>query len=215
MTVFTLNSSQRLKEDNNDDSLFYANPRFVYHLDDNFRARLTDLYREKVPEQSVVLDIMSSWDSHLPKDTKYSKVIGHGLNQSELERNERFDSFWVQDLNQNQSLPLDACSIDICLMAASWQYLQYPEAVSCEILRVMKPSGKLIISFSNRAFWTKAPRIWTEGTDIDHINYIENVLIAQGWSNLKTISETTKKTGVFSLLNIYGDPFFSVMALND
>ena len=78
----------------------------------------------------------------------------------------------------------------------------------------MKPKGQLIVSFSNRAFWTKAPRIWTEGSDIDHINYIKNVLKAQGWSNLEYIAETTKKSGTMSFLNINGDPFFSVLAEN-
>ena len=34
--------------------------------------------------------------------------------------------------------------------------------------RVVKHNGKLIVSFSNRAFWSKAPRVWTEGSDIDH-----------------------------------------------
>ena len=30
---------------------------------------------------------MSSWDSYLPKGKKYKKVIGHGLNKQELEKN--------------------------------------------------------------------------------------------------------------------------------
>ena len=29
---------------------------------------------------------MSSWNSHLPEEIKYRKVIGHGLNKEELEK---------------------------------------------------------------------------------------------------------------------------------
>ena len=157
---------------------------------------------------------MSSWTSHLPEEVKYKRGIGHGLNISELQFNKRLDSFWVQDFNNDQNIPLDNSSVDVCLMVAGWQYLQYPEKIAFNLKQVIKPNGKLIVSFSNRAFWTKAPRIWTEGSDIDHINYIKNVLIAQGWNNLEFIAEETKKSGLVSLFDINGDPFFSVLASN-
>lgn len=46
-----------------------------------------------------MLDLMSSWVSHLPADVKYEKVIGHGMNAAELAKNKQLDSFWVRDLN--------------------------------------------------------------------------------------------------------------------
>ena len=82
-----LTDHQRMKEDNSNDSLFYAQPRFVYHLDGRFRSRLTDLYRERISADSVILDLMSSWVSHLPENIKYKRVLGHGLNSLELEKN--------------------------------------------------------------------------------------------------------------------------------
>ena len=101
MCVFILEDHERIKQDSNDDSLFYAQPRFVHHLDEPFRNRLTNLYRDKIPKGSVLLDLMSSWVSHLPNDIKYKRIVGHGLNQIELERNIRLDSYWVQNFNQN------------------------------------------------------------------------------------------------------------------
>ena len=137
------------------------------------------------------------------------------MNSIELEKNDRLDAHWVQDLNKNQILPLEDASIDACLMVAAWQYLQYPEKVAGELKRVVKKGGQLIVSFSNRAFWTKAPRIWTEGSDFDHLNYVKDVLIAQGWPEAQFISEPTQKAGFFSFLELNGDPFFSVLVNNN
>ncbi len=80
MAVLVLNEAERRKLDGSDDTLFYAEPRFVQHLDGAFRQRLTALYRERIPPCAVVLDLMSSWVSHLPEDVSYQEVIGHGLN---------------------------------------------------------------------------------------------------------------------------------------
>ncbi len=215
MTSILLNGYQRSKEDNSDDLIFYAQPRFVNHLDDAFRGRLTKLYRDKLTKDITVLDLMSSWVSHLPEEVSYKRVIGHGMNAIELEKNQRLDAHWVQDLNKNQVLPLDDSSIDACLMVAAWQYLQYPENVAAELKRVIKRGGQLIVSFSNRAFWTKAPRVWVEGSNNDRLNYVKDVLMAQGWLEPICISEETYQPGVVSFLGLKGDPFFSVLASND
>ena len=87
VAVSVLSEAQRRKWDSSDDQLFYAEPRFVQHLDDAFRERLTQLYRERIPRRAVVLDLMSSWVSHLPDDGVYERVIGHGLNEKELAAN--------------------------------------------------------------------------------------------------------------------------------
>ena len=88
-----LTSNQRSKEDTQDDSIFYSQPRFTYHLDDGFRIRLEELYQLYIPENSIVLDLMSSWVSHLPTTIRYKRVIGHGMNLLELQKNEVLDSF--------------------------------------------------------------------------------------------------------------------------
>ena len=151
MTVVrVLEESQRFKLDRSDDALFYNEPRFVHHLDAPFRERLTTLYRQKLPPCAVVLDLMSSWVSHLPDDVIYDEVIGHGLNEEELNANPRLDRNWVQNLNRDQILPLVDSSIDATLMVAGWQYLQQPEAIAAELLRITRPMGQVIVAFSNR-----------------------------------------------------------------
>ena len=115
---------------------------------------------------------------HYIKQQLYKKVIGHGLNEKELKKNRVFDHYWIQNLNLNQNLPLESGSIDYCLMVAAWQYLQYPENLSKEIARVLSNKGKILISFSNRAFWHKAPNIWTTSSEEERLKYVRKVLIS-------------------------------------
>ena len=140
-----LNNYQRKKLDESNDEEFYSDPKFVYHLDANFRQYLTNVYKNEIEDNSTVLDLMSSWDSYLPAEKKYKKVIGHGLNKKELEKNKVFDSYWIQNFNLNQDIPLDSGSVNYCLMVAAWQYLQYPENLTKEIARVLNNQGKMII----------------------------------------------------------------------
>ena len=150
-----LNNYQRKKLDESNDEEFYSDPKFVYHLDANFRQNLSELYEREIDKNSTVLDLMSSWDSYLPKVKKYKKVIGHGLNKQELERNKIFDSYWIQNFNFSQQLPLDKESVDYCLMVAAWQYLQYPENLTKEIATILSSDGKIIISFRTEHFGIK------------------------------------------------------------
>jgi SAM-dependent methyltransferase len=212
VVVQVLTESQRRKWDNSDDAMFYAEPRFVHHLDAAFRQRLTQLYRERIPTGAVVLDLMSSWVSHLPEDVAYASVIGHGLNARELSANPRLDRSWVQNLNVDQQLPVESSSVDATLIVAGWQYLQVPEAVAAELLRVTRPGGQLIVAFSNRMFFTKAPQIWADGSDRDHLAYVAEVLIAQGWPRPTLIAEQTRAPGLPGLIGAKGDPFFAVIA---
>ena len=61
-----LNTYQRQKLDESNDEDFYSNPKFVYHLDANFRKYLSFIYTQEINDNSTVLDLMSSWDSYLP-----------------------------------------------------------------------------------------------------------------------------------------------------
>lgn len=79
-----LDPTQRIKLNTGDDRVFYSFPRLVYHVDDAFLSQLTQLYRERIPEGAVVLDLMSSWVSHLPPEASYARVVGHGLNAAEV-----------------------------------------------------------------------------------------------------------------------------------
>ncbi len=148
------------KRDPSPDALFYAQPRLVTHIDDGAIAAVTALYRQHLPPGGRVLDLMSSWVSHLPPELRYGHVTGHGMNAAELAANPRLDERFVQDLNADPSLPLPDRAFDAVTICVSVQYLQRPVEVFREIRRVLRPTAPLLVSFSNRCFPTKAVAIW-------------------------------------------------------
>ncbi|MGH7336048.1 MAG: methyltransferase type 11, partial [Myxococcota bacterium] len=81
------------------DALFYAAPRLVSHIDDATIAALTGYYREVLPAGGAILDLMSSWVSHLPADVQFGRVAGLGMNADELAANPRLTDSCVHDLN--------------------------------------------------------------------------------------------------------------------
>ena len=209
-----LNNYQRKKLDESNDEEFYSDPKFVYHLDANFRNYLSSIYKNEINDNSTVLDLMSSWDSYLPKEKKYRKVIGHGLNKKELERNKTLNSFWIQNFNLSQEIPLTSGSVDYCLMVAAWQYLQYPENITKEVARILSDEGKILVSFSNRAFWHKAPNIWTTSTEEERVKYVRKVLITNGFKEPRIIKKFNDNSlNFFPFLK--NDPFYCLIANKD
>lgn len=176
-----LDQRQRGKIDLSDDRLFYSSPRMVHHLDGGFRAQLTQLFRERIPEGAAVLDLCSSWVSHLPPEKSYSRVIGHGLNAAELGRNPQLSEFFVRNLNTDPNgWAIADASLDAVVCTASVQYLQQPEAVFAEIARVLRPGGVVIMAFSNRMFYEKAIIAWRDNSDYGRCSLVKSYVAATG-----------------------------------
>jgi hypothetical protein len=173
------------KQDRTPDALFYAQPRLVTHIDDAAINAVTDLYRTLLPPGGRILDLMSSWVSHLPAEVAYGAVIGHGLNAQELTANARLTQHFVQDLNADPILPLNDTSIDAALICVGVQYLQNPVAVLRQVARVLVPGAPVIITFSNRCFPTKAVAIWQALGGDDHARLIALYLQHAGFSAIE------------------------------
>lgn len=203
-----LSDAARSKLDSSPDDAFYDQPRFVQHVDQGFRDRLTDLYREHLADGDRVLDAMSSWVSHLPDDREFARVVGHGLNAAELAENPRLDEYVVQDLNEEPDLPFDDASLDAVLIAVSVQYLQHPTAVFREFHRVLAPEGVLVVSFSNRTFHTKAIRAWRERSMDERAALVRRYCDAAGFERLETVRDPRSSV----LPGLGGDPFYAVVA---
>jgi SAM-dependent methyltransferase len=148
------------KVDAAEDEEFYAPPRLVTHIDENAIAALGQFYRNELPAGGAILDLMSSWVSHLPADVDYGEVVGQGMNAEELAANPRLTRWFVQNLNREPVLPLEDQHFDAAMCCVSVQYLQQPVEVFSEVKRVLKPEAPFIVSFSNRCFPTKAVAIW-------------------------------------------------------
>jgi SAM-dependent methyltransferase len=106
-----------------------------------------------------VLDLMSSWVSHLP-DPIDLHVTGLGLNAAELAQNPRLAERTVHDLNENPALPYPDAHFDAVVCTASVEYLVRPLEVFRAVRRVLRPGAPLVLTFSERWFPPKAIQLW-------------------------------------------------------
>jgi SAM-dependent methyltransferase len=146
---------------------------------------LTDFYRTVLPPGGTILDLMSSWVSHLPPEIKFAEVIGHGMNADELAANPRLARWFVQDLNRDPKLPLADASLDAATICVSVQYLEQPVAVLGELARALKPGGAVHIAFSNRCFPTKAVTIWRMLDEASHARLVRLYLEHAGFADIQ------------------------------
>ena len=146
--------------DESEDELFYRSPRFVVHIDDGAIAKVGEIYARILPEGGTILDLMSSWRSHLPERIRATKVVGVGLNRAEMEDNPALDEIVVHNVNVNPRLPFDEGSFDGAVMTVSVQYVTRPAELFADVGRALKPHAPFVVTFSNRMFPTKAVALW-------------------------------------------------------
>jgi len=166
--TFPLTAQHLARADESPDTRFYAQPRIVHHIDDAAIATLKQHYKETLPAGGVILDLMSSWTSHLATgagesaaDGHYARVSAVGMNDEELKKNPALTDYYVQDLNANASLSMfKENTFDAVVCSVSVDYLAEPLAVFAEIRRVLKPNGLALFTWSNRMFPTKAIAAW-------------------------------------------------------
>jgi SAM-dependent methyltransferase len=186
------------KADTAPDNEFYAHPRFVHHIDEGAIAAVTATYRAVLPAGGDILDLMSSWVSHLPPEISYRSVTGLGMNAEELAANPRLTAHIVQDLNTTPRLPFADMMFDGAGICVSVQYLQRPVDVFREVGRVLKPGAPFVVSFSNRCFPTKAVAIWQALSGADQQRLVGTYMKAAGLEDLAG----------HSALPPYGDPLW-------
>jgi SAM-dependent methyltransferase len=162
------------------DSRFYLDPRLVVHVDDHFIATLGQFFAEKLPPDGVILDLMSSYKSHLPAAYNPRFVVGHGMNEIELQSNDQLNQYFVQDLNRNPVLPFEDNHFDAVLNTVSVQYLRRPVEIFKEVGRVLKPGGLYIVSFSNRMFPTKAVALWRSLDETERVELVRQYFDESG-----------------------------------
>jgi len=109
----------------------------------------------KQAEDLNVLDLCSSWTSHLPKSFSLAekngvgRVSGLGMNAAELQANDVLNDFVVRNLNEGHGkealLPYEDATFDMVLCSLSVDYLVNPQAVFTDAARVLKPGGAIHI----------------------------------------------------------------------
>ena len=143
------------RDDESPDDGFYVAPRRVVHIDEGAISALGRLYAEVLPVGGRLLDLMSSWRSHLPEGLVSREVVGLGLNAEEMADNPRLTSSIVHDVNRDPRLPFGNEEFDGAMCVVSIQYVTHPLLVFREVRRVLRPGAPFVVSFSNRCFPTK------------------------------------------------------------
>jgi len=205
--------------DESPDTAFYTSPRFVEHIDAPAVVALTAYHGEQLTAIAKrlntapdVLDLCSSWVSHIPPTPPLRSCVGVGMNQAELERNALLGRFLVQDLNVNHHLDLQDDNFDCALLQLSIDYLINPVQVMREIARVLRPGGLLIVSFSNRVFIDKAVAVWTGKPDIDHIETVGRYITLASADGACFDVSTLRATDITPAASARkgGDPLYTV-----
>ena len=179
------------RADESDDELFYRDARFVAHIDDATIEALTQLYREIIAPGSRVLDLMSSWLSHLPPEVAYERVSGLGMNREELAANPRLDDFAVHNLNRDPELPHDDEQFDVVINAVSVQYLTRPREVFASVRRVLRPGGLHVVAVSHRMFSEKAVAGWQAMSPQDRVAVVGSYFaLTPGWEEPRALDRS-------------------------
>jgi len=178
------------REDAKPDMVFYQKERLVNHIDDMAQRALKKMYGNLLQEDSTVLDLMASWQSHLPEDLKLKKLDGLGLNKKELAANSQLTNFVVHDLNETPFLPYQEGRFDAVICSLSVEYLTQPFAVFKDVARVLKQNGSFIVTFSNRWFPTKAIDVWKQVHEFERLALVTDYFLKGGeFGNIHTVSQ--------------------------
>ncbi|MCB2185507.1 MAG: class I SAM-dependent methyltransferase [Deltaproteobacteria bacterium] len=205
------------RDDEGDDALFYARDRFVAHLDaralDTVKKIIGSLLTEPAP---AILDLMASWDSHLPVHLTPATVVGLGLNENELAANPALTSYQLHDLNRDPALPWPDASFDVVLNTVSVDYLTDPVAVFREAARVLKPGGLHLVIFSNRWFEPKVTRLWRAANEAERVILVEEWLrLAGGFTAPRVFvskGQPRPAGDKYAHLGLPSDPVYAVFA---
>ena len=195
------------RDDERPDAVFYAEPRLVVHIDQFAIKAIGEYLLGVLPSGGVILDLMSSWRSHLPESQPRGKVVGLGLNAVEMRENPQVDDALVHDLNANPTLPFRDDTLDAAILTVSVQYMTKPEQVFGEVARALKPGARFHVIFSNRMFPTKATAIWKALSDVDRGRLVGAYFRRSGGWEEPEAKDITPRLGV------YCDPVYVVSAV--
>jgi SAM-dependent methyltransferase len=189
--------------DPSDDAQFYAVARKVVHLEPGAIAALRGVYAGRVAPGVTVLDLMSSWRSHLPD--RLGRVVGLGMNDEEMAANPQLDEWVIHDLNQQPRMPFPDGAFDAVACAVSVQYLVRPFEVFADVARVLVPGGPVVVSFSNRCFPTKAVALWLAADDDEHRLVVRTYLERSGFVDVLDERVDTPDDPLFMVSGRAGD----------
>ncbi|MDY7034468.1 MAG: methyltransferase domain-containing protein [Thermodesulfobacteriota bacterium] len=168
------------RKDESDDILFYKSPRLINHLDNTAIGQVKSIHSRLLSSGSKILDLMSSWVSHLPDTLEDYVAVGLGMNEEELKANQQLSSHVVHDLNKNPVLPFQDNEFDAVICTVSIEYLTQPIEVIAEVDRVTKKGGVFVTTISDRWFPGKEILHWDDMHHFERLGFVLDLYIKAG-----------------------------------
>ncbi len=194
------------RHDESEDELFYSEPRLVVHIDEYAISAIGRYFSDALPKDSVMLDLMSSWRSHLSEGFPKRRLVGLGMNSLELAENPQLDEGVVHNLNTVPELPFEADLFDAAFVVVSIQYMVRPVDVFREVNRILKDGASFHVIYSNRMFPTKAVAVWQALNDPQKAQLVASYFAnSEGW-------DTPKAMDISPRLEFQTDPAYVVSA---
>lgn len=211
-TAWPYKAQHMERMDESDDGEFYSSPRFVTHIDDRCIHHLAEYYGSVLPPpvegdssaKPRVLDVASSWISHLPEHwaPSNSHVVGVGMNKAELSKNRALARYLVLDLNRDpaamsrallegaaaksagsaaesaaaHAADADAQKYDAAICSVSIDYLAQPRELLADVYKLLKSGGGVHLAFSNRMFPTKVVKAWLHASEAERCDQVADYL---------------------------------------
>ncbi len=209
MTESSFEAEHFQREDESADSLFYAAPRLLVHIDEYAIEAARRAYAELLPVGGDLLDLMSSYKSHMPESLAWKRLAGLGMNEVELRENHQLTDYVVHDLNVEPHMPYGDAEFDGTAVTVSVQYMTRPVEIFRDVARVLRPGAPFVVTYSNRMFPTKAVSIWRSLDDRDRATLIATYFKqAGGFGDVQARDCSIQSGG-------YNDPLFAVWAFRE
>lgn len=192
-----------LRKIEDDDAVFYDAVDSKPPVDQVAIEQLKLFFAHQLKDNTKILDLMAAPDSYLPEQFTLLDVTGLGVKESDMQQNPVLNHRVVHDLNRSPKLPFEDHEFDTIICSFAIEYMTKPQKVFLELSRILKPGGKVIISFSEHFYQKKVIALWEDVHPFERMGVVLEYFRQSGqFENLRSES-------IRGLIKNDDDPFIS------
>ncbi len=204
--------------DESDDVAFFSSPDFSPFWDNTALGLVSSLYNDLLSDGMQVLDLMAGAHSPLQNSNlQLASLSCAGLNPQELDANPICTQRDQINVNEPDALEIyQQDQFDAVLIHAAIEYVTQPDHLMDQIARILKPGGRIIISFSNRSVTEKAVHIWTELHEFERpalvLSYLQHSNAFCKFNSFSMRGLFRPEDDLLSDRLLYSDPVYAIWA---